>query len=279
MIDLLQEALNDERCWTVYIHTNKTNQKRYVGITSRKVEYRWGTDGCGYKTQPFYSAIEKYGWDGFDHDIIAENLTEDEANNFEIFLIKELDSLLQHNGYNTTEGGKGTKGLNTDRSMYTGANASNVRRVICLNTMEIFDCIKDASEKYNTESNTICKAIMHKDGYKSSGRHPVTNEKLLWEYYDETKSLDYYREIKDGRSKTLSTYVGKKHHRSKSVICLTTGKIFGSGNEANRYYGIKNVGDCCKGKYKHSGKLEDGTRLEWMFYDDYIKINNEREAM
>lgn len=58
MIDLVQEALNNERCWTVYIHTNKTNQKRYVGITSQDTERRW-KNGWGYYTQIiFYRAIK-----------------------------------------------------------------------------------------------------------------------------------------------------------------------------------------------------------------------------
>lgn len=35
--------------WTVYVHINKVNGKRYVGITSLDVNDRW-RNGDGYKT-------------------------------------------------------------------------------------------------------------------------------------------------------------------------------------------------------------------------------------
>ena len=35
---------------------------------------------------------------------------------------------------------------------------------------------------------------------------------------------------------------------------------------------------CCRGKRKSCGKLDDGTKLVWMFYNDYIKLtDNEKE--
>ena len=35
--------------FTVYEHINRTNGKRYVGITERRPEDRWGTDGYNYR--------------------------------------------------------------------------------------------------------------------------------------------------------------------------------------------------------------------------------------
>ena len=32
---------NNSNCWSVYVHTNITNGKKYVRITSRSVERRW----------------------------------------------------------------------------------------------------------------------------------------------------------------------------------------------------------------------------------------------
>ena len=42
--------MKDDRKWTVYIHTNKVNQKKYVGITSTSVIERWH-HGHGYLTK------------------------------------------------------------------------------------------------------------------------------------------------------------------------------------------------------------------------------------
>lgn len=62
------EIYNGKYC--VYIHTNKINNKKYVGQTCRDPIKRWGNDGSGYLKvnkkgkyqQPkFAFAIQKYG--------------------------------------------------------------------------------------------------------------------------------------------------------------------------------------------------------------------------
>ena len=60
--------------WTLYIHTNKINSKQYVGITSRPVNQRWGSNGNNYLRDNTYfgNAIKKYGWDAFEHEIIYD---------------------------------------------------------------------------------------------------------------------------------------------------------------------------------------------------------------
>lgn len=96
--------------WSVYIHISPSN-KHYVGITSQKPEKRW-RNGRGYKYNTYFTnAINKYGWNNFQHEVIASNLTEDEAKNFEKILIRELKSNNEEYGYNLTEGGDGTCGV------------------------------------------------------------------------------------------------------------------------------------------------------------------------
>ena len=89
----------------MYIHTNKVNQKVYIGITGRKPSERW-QNGNGYKLNPyFWNAIQKYEWDGFDHEIIEDNLTRKEAEQKEIYYIKKYDSTNHSKGYNIQRGG------------------------------------------------------------------------------------------------------------------------------------------------------------------------------
>lgn len=96
--------------WKVYVHINKQNGKRYVGITSQKVEYRWNY-GEGYKNSPhFYAAIHKYGWDGFEHVVLFDYLTEQEAKYKEIELIAEWSTRDNRYGYNVSAGGEGAYG-------------------------------------------------------------------------------------------------------------------------------------------------------------------------
>lgn len=96
------ETYNGNYC--VYCHTNIANGKKYVGM-SKNIEKRWSANGYGYKTQIFYRAIEKYGWDGFYHEVIASNLTKEEAESFEILLISKLKTTDWHYGYNVDGGG------------------------------------------------------------------------------------------------------------------------------------------------------------------------------
>ena len=100
-----------DKTWTVYMHISPSG-KRYIGITCRsKAKYRWGRDGIKYKNnQHFWNAIQKYGWENFEHIIISTDLSHDNAKSMEIELISEFQSNLPQYGYNKTLGGDGTFG-------------------------------------------------------------------------------------------------------------------------------------------------------------------------
>lgn len=96
--------------WSVYVHITPVN-KYYVGITSKEPHERW-RNGFGYYNQKhFYNAIKKYGWENIDHEVVASNLTEDEAKKFEMLLINKLKSNNKKYGYNITIGGDGVTGV------------------------------------------------------------------------------------------------------------------------------------------------------------------------
>lgn len=87
-----------------------TNGKRYVGITSQKPEYRWNY-GNAYKSNPhFWSAICKYGWDGFSHEVLFDHLDKDEAEAKEIELIAKWNTQDRKYGYNVAAGGESSSG-------------------------------------------------------------------------------------------------------------------------------------------------------------------------
>lgn len=95
-----------ERTYCVYKHTNRVNGKVYIGITSQKPRDRWDS-GWGYqRNKHFWDAIQKYGWDNFDHDILFNGLSQEEAFVKERELIAEYESLDYRKGYNMTPGGE-----------------------------------------------------------------------------------------------------------------------------------------------------------------------------
>lgn len=91
--------------YIVYMHI-APNGKRYIGITSQSL-YSRCRKGTGYNNNPhFVNAIQKYGWDNFEHIIVANNLTQKEACELEIKLIAEYKSDQQDFGYNLSPGGE-----------------------------------------------------------------------------------------------------------------------------------------------------------------------------
>lgn len=92
--------------YTVYMHVNKTNGKKYVGITCQKnPKARWH-NGEGYRQQRrFYNAIKCYGFDGFEHIILENGLTKEEAETKEQEYIRKHKSNDLRYGYNIENGG------------------------------------------------------------------------------------------------------------------------------------------------------------------------------
>ena len=93
----------------IYIHRNKINNKAYIGQTSVKPEYRWGHGKRYYHNEHFSRAIEKYGWDNFEHIIFATDLTAEEADRLERLLIALFDTRNHEYGYNIAFGGDNHK--------------------------------------------------------------------------------------------------------------------------------------------------------------------------
>lgn len=92
--------------YTLYRHVNKFNNHIYVGICHGNPCMRWGRNGkkyvgCTY----FWNAIQKYGWDAFDHEVMMVGLTQQEAMAKEIEFIAYYKSNDRRYGYNLDSGG------------------------------------------------------------------------------------------------------------------------------------------------------------------------------
>ncbi|PFH91389.1 GIY-YIG nuclease family protein [Bacillus sp. AFS088145] len=99
--------------YSVYFHINKTNNKKYCGFTNDPVR-RFRGNGIEYKpdrtenqNRPFWNAICKYSWDEFEHVIVKENLSFEEACELVKHYIKTLRLQEKEFGYNIAEGGNG----------------------------------------------------------------------------------------------------------------------------------------------------------------------------
>lgn len=98
--------------FVIYIYTSPSGSS-YIGQTcdmKRRAKYHQLTNGC----TAFSAAIAKYGWENFEHRLLEEDLTIEEANEKEIFWIAKLNTL-SPNGYNLVTGG-GSRGIPTEET-------------------------------------------------------------------------------------------------------------------------------------------------------------------
>ena len=222
--------------YTVYQHKNKINGKIYIGITSQKPEDRWGSQGCNYKSSPhFYSAIQKYGWDNFEHNILFTDLTKEQACLKEQELIKEYNSMNREFGYNSTSGG------------------------------DIFTMNEETKQK-------ISQAMI---GNQNGLGHPCSEEekekisnaqkgrKFTEEHKQKLSEAAKNRHVPCSEEK--KQILKEKSHK-KSVYCEELDKIFESVQECSRQLGIPatNISKLCNGR----GKTLKGYHLK--YYNDTI---------
>ena len=102
-----------DRPFYIYCHTSPSG-KRYIGQTCLEPHIRWN-NGHGYDNCTLmHRAIEKYGWENFQHDIICVVHSRKVADLFEQYYIEKYKSFKDENGYNLTKGGAGVVGCTWD---------------------------------------------------------------------------------------------------------------------------------------------------------------------
>ena len=135
----------------VYIHKNLINGKVYIGQTYRTLQERSGLNGKNYKDSTrFYEDIEKYGWDNFEHKVLYDNLSCEEANKLERELIKQYKSLDSNYGYNVASGG-GNKDI--DESKYQ--HEVNINGTTVIKETKTINSRRKANRKYEQKFEQV----------------------------------------------------------------------------------------------------------------------------
>lgn len=170
--------------YSLYIHINKVNGKVYIGI-SQYPKRRWGKEGIRYKGNiHFWSAIQKYGWDGFLHIIVRTDLTLEEANELERRLIYLYRADNCKYGYNNTKGGDG---CDKDKDSYSKEYRREQNRKY--------------REKYR-EKNTGKYKGKYKEGQKEYRRR-------YKEEHNEAYHITYYKNHKEKYKEYQRKYLKK----------------------------------------------------------------------
>ena len=251
--------------YSVYKHT-APNGKVYIGITQQEPEARW-KNGNGYRNNVlFFRAINKYGWENIDHEILFEGLTKAEAFETERKLIARHRSSDKRFGYNITDGGanvwwagkkrplspQGRKNLS---KKWLGANNPKARSVICLETLQVYETASEAAKATGATKISECcnRAYKHRT---SGGYH--------WAFYDEGKPIEYYSDLlasyidEEQAARPPMTEENKRklvERCAVPILCVETGEVFASIADASEATGANkpNICNCCKGNRKTAG--------------------------
>lgn len=221
--------------YTVYQHTNKFNNKKYIGITKQLPQHRWGTHGCNYYNSPrFWSAIKKYGWDSFQHDILFTNLTKEEACTKEIELIKEFKTQDKDFGYNMLEGGQYCSLTEEVRKKMSKAMIGNQNGKGKVCSEEKKKKISDAQKGRKLTEEHKAKLSIAKKGKKHK---PLTDEikKKISESHD--KRQIYCQEL-DIVFESIQECARKLKLHATLICKCCKGKLKTTGGYHFRYYNI-----------------------------------------
>lgn len=266
MGEYLSEVIDkkSKNTFTVYMHENKVNKKKYIGITRNHPQKRW-CNGWGYRNcVAFFNAIKKYGWDNFEHSILFENLSQDEAEEKEIELIKLYNTHCSKYGYNINIGGyngvvhtadtkdkirdklKGRK-IPEELLKQRELNRTDTKQVVCfkkddIQNIIVFKSISEAARKTKSDISSISKCCRKK--LKSlNGFH--------WMFYDDYKNNGF-----DFKMLVRAEYT--QPNSCVNVRCVDTGEIFKSIREAATVYNIHptSITKCCRGQRVTCGGLK-----------------------
>ncbi len=210
----------------VYQTLNKTNGKIYIGQHAQS-EFDKNYYGSG---KLLLRALKKYGKENFDCFVLCWCSSKEILDQQEKLLIELFNSDNLEIGYNLTSGGiSGYKyNLETKQKMSKvflerdeeskiklKKQMSDIRskKVICLQTLEVFDSIKQAAEAFNTSSSYV-SLVLKKQRSNVKG--------FSFEFFDEKKDYTNFKEDK----------IAFRQKACKEVICLQTLKIYPSAKQA-----------------------------------------------
>lgn len=237
----------------IYQIRNLVNNKIYVGSTKNFYERKkfghfnnlWKNKHDNIKLQNTY---DKYGSENLIFEVIEFIEDVDELLNIEQYWIDRLDVI--KNGYNINPladkppSQKGKK-FSDRHKLNLSKNSGNAKKIICLETKQIFNSAIEAGKYIGKDSSHItgCCRNVYNTAYN-----------LHWMYYS-----DYLNCPK----KDIKNKLSLKGKRCTPVICLDTREIFISITDASIKKNINSnsIIQCCKGFYKTAGKLK------WKYID------------
>ena len=189
----------------IYVHILKSDGRKYIGITSQTLNERW-QNGNGYKgSTHFKHAIDKYGWDAFEHKVLNTCETQEEAFMLEKQYISDFNTTDEKFGFNLLEGGISSK-----------HHRSSIERMS--EKRKGYKYTGDGLKKQQEHARNMAKANKGKPRSEET-KHKISETHKGMTYGEETK-----QKIRDAFS--------------VPVLCVELNKIYSSMTAAAKEFNI-----------------------------------------
>lgn len=211
--------------YIIYKCTNKINGKMYIGKTykfeKRKREHIYDI-GNGL---PFHKALNKYGLENFDWEVIDHSKSDKEIKEKEVYWIKKLNTCIHSknsNGYNITLGGEGGVSWNSKPIVMFDMNGNYADEFIsCACAAVLMDMdrksIERAARLKSSRSGNYQWRYKDEWNGKNIGKYQrpnVTSNKKVVQLDMDGKYIATYNSLKDASKVT-------KTRRTSISSCLT----------------------------------------------------------
>lgn len=223
----------------LYCHTNRTNGKKYFGVTSQRPTHRWNNGKAYSSCSRFYAAIQKYGWDGFTHEVLKEGLDETTAHEMEREYIKKYHTTDERYGYNQSTGGRhGSLGLKlSDEQKRQISKRFKGKPLTEEHKRKISEANK--GKKRSEEQRKMMSDLRRGKKLSAETRRKMSEAHKGKQFSEETR-----RKISESKRKIM-----------RPVYCVETDTTYESTQAAARALGVSqpNLYKACKGTTSHVG--------------------------
>ena len=233
--------------YVLYRHTSPSG-KMYIGITSTTPERRW-RNGAGYKGCPaFYNAINKYGWENIEHEVLLTDLDRETAEKREREYISKYNTLVPY-GYNLETGGNLEKEISKEtreklRKAHTNPSQETREKISAAMRGRKFsdETRQKMSESFKGRKLSPQARKNISDAKKGKRYSPERCAQMSITFGGKNNPMYGRHHSDETKEKIAATKRGANNSNARKVICINDGKTFDTIIEASKYYGVSKSG-------------------------------------
>lgn len=260
----------DQHLYCLYLVT--LNDKKYVGQTNdtytRFMGHRSSSSGCRY----IHNAINTYGWENAEIEILLVDLTLEEANRLETHYINILGTLAP-GGYNLKRGGDSNEFSDDSKK-----KMSETRRRKCEDPVFREALSESAKKVWEKPGHKETKSKQMKEFWDTSGAREAQGAKSK-EMWEDPLFIEAYSQMMRKQWED-SEYIEKQKEARKHLRKFTDEELIkmneefrGSNDKLSKHLGVsKSV------VIKHKKRLELANNKRKFTDEELLKIDEEFEG-